>query len=59
MKIRCANNSDIDDILSWRNDELTREMSKSQHIVDREGHKFWFENVLIDPLRILYIGFKI
>ena len=58
MKLRYANCSDIDDILIWRNDELTRKMSKYQDLVKPEEHSNWFKSSLRDPRRIIYIGLK-
>ena len=56
MKLRYANSSDIDDVLIWRNDELTRKMFKSNHIVNPVEHCLWFQNTLSDPLMAVFIG---
>ena len=42
MNIRKANNDDINDILSWRNDSLTRQMSLDTKIITKLEHNQWF-----------------
>lgn len=56
MNIRPAEPKDSLDILRWRNDSLTRLMSRNQHIIELEEHTQWYANVLSYPNRILLIG---
>lgn len=44
------------DILHWRNDILTRTMSRTDTIIDEERHWEWFCGVIADPRRLLLIG---
>ncbi len=57
MLVRLAGTQDCDDILEWRNDELTRKMSFEGGIVDYASHKAWFDRALLNEQRILVIGF--
>ena len=56
MKIRGVDKSDIVHLFEWRNDSLTRHMSKHSNKVTYEEHKKWFEYSLTNPLRKMYIG---
>ena len=56
MIIRDANINDSLDIYSWRNDPLSLQMFKKSSIVTLEEHKKWFEYVLADQFRKIYIG---
>ncbi len=46
MKIDYANQSDIWDILSWRNDEVSILNSLSGAPIAPDEHEFWFSNLL-------------
>lgn len=56
MNIRPAEPKDSLDILYWRNDPLTRLMSRNQEIIELEKHAHWFANALNNPRKILLIG---
>ena len=56
IKIRCAEATDCEDILAWRNDPLTRSMSVDGSIISLTAHRVWFERSLISLSRNLYIG---
>jgi RimJ/RimL family protein N-acetyltransferase len=56
MKLRHAVKQDLADILAWRNDAVTRAMSRSPEPVDAAGHNAWFTAALSDPARVLLIG---
>ena len=43
-------------IWKWRNDPITRKMSVNSEEVSWEEHSTWYENVLLDKCRKLYIG---
>ena len=58
MKIRLANQTDIDDVLAWRNDPLSRSMFRSKGLVALEEHRKWFLASLAEPSRVLYIGLE-
>ena len=43
-------------IWEWRNDPITRQMSINSEKVSWEEHSSWYEKVLLDTRRKLYIG---
>jgi RimJ/RimL family protein N-acetyltransferase len=49
MILRPAEMQDTSLLLTWRNDELTRQMSRSQETVGFEGHVAWLKTKLSDP----------
>ena len=56
MLIRLANQSDSLDILQWRNNKISRKMSLDNNIITPDIHQSWFNKVLVDNSKILYIG---
>lgn len=42
-------------LLRWRNDPETREVSRSTERVSWEGHSQWYQRILEDPWRLLYV----
>ena len=56
MIIRKAAQGDSDDILAWRNDPVTRAMSRSHDVIRPSDHMTWFTAALADPRRTLLIG---
>lgn len=56
MKLRKARAADAADVLAWRNDSVTRAMSRSCEPVDAAEHNAWFAAALSDPARALLIG---
>ena len=51
-----AKNCHSEMIWKWRNDPITRKMSVNSEEVSWEEHSTWYENVLLDKCRKLYIG---
>ena len=51
--VKPASEDDSEDIFTWRNDRLTREMSLTTDLVAWDGHKLWFENTLKNETRLL------
>ena len=47
---------DRSDILSWRNDELTRKMSRNHSVIGENEHNEWLKKALIDPKKIFFLG---
>jgi UDP-2,4-diacetamido-2,4,6-trideoxy-beta-L-altropyranose hydrolase len=45
--LRDAKHSDVERLLIWRNDHVTRQNSLNQEPVSREDHERWFRNRLI------------
>ena len=43
-------------IWEWRNDPITRKMSVNSEKVSWEEHTSWYEKVLLDKCRKLYVG---
>jgi RimJ/RimL family protein N-acetyltransferase len=56
LTVRRATADDAADLLAWRNDPLTRAMSRSAEPVEARGHARWFQGVLADPTCTLLIG---
>jgi UDP-2,4-diacetamido-2,4,6-trideoxy-beta-L-altropyranose hydrolase len=56
MILRKATSDDALDMWVWRNDPVTREMSKSKDEVPRAAHLSWFASALNDPHRTILIG---
>lgn len=56
MTVRKATTDDAADVLAWRNDPLTREMSRSTKPVGAADHVRWFQSALQDPACTLLIG---
>jgi ribosomal protein S18 acetylase RimI-like enzyme len=56
VHVRPATEADSLDILAWRNDPLTRAMSKNSAEVDQQSHLVWFAKAVRDPARKLLIG---
>lgn len=56
LKVRLARLEDAEDILSWRNDAVTRAMSRNTDLVDWVTHVAWFNKTLTNPDRLLFIG---
>jgi L-amino acid N-acyltransferase YncA len=58
MHIRPALYEDSDEILLWRNDSLSREMSKSLEMVDPVLHDKWIKLSLKNQFCIMLIGIE-
>lgn len=56
FNIVSANLSHSRDIWKWRNDPITRSVSKNTNEVSWEDHDSWFRKSLTNPYRYLYIG---
>jgi L-amino acid N-acyltransferase YncA len=56
MNIRHANSEDGEEILRWRNDAMTREMSLCTKVVSVDEHDRWMRSRLNDAKSILFIG---
>lgn len=56
IRIRPANLSDAAVVLRWRNDPRTRLYSRNTEPISPEIHGVWFESVLANPDRHLYVG---
>ena len=56
MLVRLAEQEDCDEILEWRNDDVTRSMSYDGAIVDYPAHKGWFDKSLENKQRVLVVG---
>jgi RimJ/RimL family protein N-acetyltransferase len=53
--LRPATDADLDDMLSWRNQETNREVSIQSHVILPEEHRAWWERVKADPTREVHI----
>ena len=51
-----ATDSDSADIWLWRNDAYTRQMAFQVNEVSREEHDKWFDSLLSDTSRCIYVG---
>ncbi len=56
MILRPAQKDDVDLILHWRNDLKTRMASHSMAEINVADHRAWFESVLKNPARKLWIA---
>lgn len=56
MLIVEANHLFINDIFSWRNDKITRDMSFSSEKIKFESHLVWFNEMMNDKNQFLYVG---
>jgi RimJ/RimL family protein N-acetyltransferase len=56
MIIRKAVPDDALDVLAWRNDPLSRAMSRTQDPIEAAGHMDWFTKAIEDPRRAVLIG---
>lgn len=57
MQIRKATSEDSHDIWSWRNDPVSRAMSKNTDEVPWESHARWYDSALANPRRFLFVGY--
>jgi ribosomal protein S18 acetylase RimI-like enzyme len=58
MKIREATIDDAMDILVWRNDPLTRQMSRHTGAIAKENHLTWFAKALGNAAQLLLVAMK-
>jgi len=56
MKIRHANQHDLEQLLSWKNDPISLAMSINSSKVSKKEHEIWFRDSLKNPLKKMYIG---
>jgi RimJ/RimL family protein N-acetyltransferase len=56
LRIRRATIEDAGCLFAWRNDELTRNMSRNHKRVEWASHVEWLKRAIEDPGRILLIG---
>ena len=42
--------------MKWRNDKLTRKMSKNSNHIPWGNHKQWFSKVIVDPDIFFILG---
>lgn len=54
--IRLASQQDADVLFDWRNDVLSRKMSRNTHEITREEHDAWLTAALLDSHREIYIA---
>ena len=55
IKVRKANNSDIEEIYTWRNDPKTKKMSKNKNAINLDEHKIWFSRIKNDKNSLILI----
>lgn len=56
VTLRKATPDDASDLLAWRNDPVTRAMSRSTEPVEAADHAQWFQRALQDATCTLLIG---
>ncbi|MEV4711167.1 GNAT family N-acetyltransferase [Micromonospora sp. NPDC049374] len=49
--LRDATEDDVNLMLSWRNQEINRQVSKTSHVITAEEHRRWWSAVRQDPAR--------
>lgn len=57
VSIKTATEEHSKAIWEWRNDATTRAMSLDQDLVSWESHQSWYERVLTNNNRHLYVGY--
>jgi RimJ/RimL family protein N-acetyltransferase len=55
ISVRSAHSGDEYDLWVWRNDPVTRQMSRETTEVPREVNQKWFSDSLADPGRFIYL----
>jgi hypothetical protein len=55
ISARKAEPADEHDLWVWRNDPLTRQMSKETAPVPRDVNRQWFADSLVNPDRVIYL----
>ena len=56
MRLRKATKDDLKILLDWRNDVQTRIHSKNMDLIEEESHLKWFDSILKNPRRNLFIA---
>jgi RimJ/RimL family protein N-acetyltransferase len=56
VRIRPATSADSVEVLLWRNDQQTREQSRTTQLITQDVHDVWFESVINSPDRFLFIA---
>jgi hypothetical protein len=56
MHIRPAVLDDALDLLCWRNDPLTRQMSRDSRVISESEHLRWYNRALGNPHIEMYVG---
>lgn len=56
MHLRFLTHEDSDALLEWRNDPVTRAMSRNSDLVTAQQHQKWFATALADPKRMMVMG---
>ena len=46
----------MDELLTWRNDVVSRQMFIDQRIITAKEHELWFTRCLVDPMTCIHIG---
>ena len=54
--MRAADLSDLHDIFEWRNDPLSRSMSRCSAVIAMDEHSAWYRRCLVDRDTRIYIG---
>lgn len=56
FSVRLADLGDSHVVWTWRNDEVSRKMSRNQSLIPWRVHSEWFLQTLTNPNRIIFIG---
>jgi len=56
IRVRLAEASDSQVVLKWRNDRQSRLNSRNHDPISHDPHEVWFQGVLENPDRHIYIG---
>lgn len=56
VRVRPATANDSTAVLTWRNDSDSRLFSRNSSEIDTETHEKWFQSVLSNPDRHIFIG---
>jgi RimJ/RimL family protein N-acetyltransferase len=56
FSMRLASSEDSHDVWIWRNEEVTRQMSRNQNLISWQDHNDWFRRSLESSTRVIFIG---
>ena len=49
--LRPATDADLEQMLTWRNQQANREASNNQHVISLDEHRAWWARASQDPTR--------
>jgi RimJ/RimL family protein N-acetyltransferase len=56
LEVHRATDADRRELWEWRNDPTTRAASLTSEVVSWDDHNAWFDAIIVDPSRAIYVG---